>query len=292
MMKTMKDVNSAGIGARVPHMSALLRDDGSLPTNLWLELLADNWLCDAGMTSYLLQQLAERFPLTLHGVGLSLGSITPLDEHYLKRVKSLINRSGAIAYSEHLSFSTVPGSHATNRATQEQFIPDLLPLPFTEEALNHIAERILRVQDYLGETLLIENISAYVTYCETVLTEGCFLAELVKRTGCHLLLDVNNLYVNQVNLKRSALSVLDEIPLQAVQEIHLAGYETTADGLIDAHNNPVSEAVWELFAMVLNRTGPVATLIEWDNDLPAFDVLMTERYRAEALLQRCQSDAA
>jgi uncharacterized protein (UPF0276 family) len=272
MEKTVIDnIHSAGVGLRMPHIDEILNRREDFP---WLELMADNWFCESGLTGYYLDAVSEKFPLSVHGVGLSLGSIDPLDLVYLEKVKSLLNRSSAIAYSEHLSFSSVAG----------KFIPDLLPLPYTEEALNHVAMRVNAIQDFLQRQLIIENISSYLSFEENTLRETEFLKYLVEKTGCGLLLDINNLYVNQVNLGRDAIKALDDIPFEAVKEIHLAGFEDKQAYLVDAHNNPVSDEVWSLYETCLQRSGPVATLIEWDNDLPALQVLVDEQQKAQKIL--------
>ncbi len=270
-------IQGAGLGVRMPHVPALLAEPIA---GLWLELLLDNWLYDGVVPSRLLSALAERYPLTAHGVGLSLASLGPLDMGYLAKVKKTLQRCGAVVYSEHLSFS-----HLQNADGKSQHIPDLLPLPFTEQALKHISIRIQQVQDYLGGRMLIENISAYIEFKESELSEGEFLTELVKRTGCGILLDVNNLYVNEVNLGRNAQDVIDALPTDAVHEIHLAGYEQKEGFLLDAHNNTVSAAVWKLYQKVLSRFGPVPTLIEWDNDLPELVVLLAEAKKTNMMMK-------
>ncbi len=269
--RSIESVQTAGIGLRMPHIDALLAAPDSVS---WLELLADNWLSQGGITTYYLDMLAERFPLSLHGVGLSLGSVTPLADNYLRQIQSLLQRSQAMSYSEHLSFSQL----------DEAFLPDLLPLPYTEQALQHMSQRVQQVQDRLGQQLLIENVSSYVAFNADSMSEAAFLSALVDNTGCGLLLDVNNLYVNQNNLGRDARLAIQQLPLGSIQEVHLAGFERQADCLIDAHNNPVDEAVWSLYEHLLQLRGPVATLIEWDNDLPALEVLLAEQAKAQALL--------
>ncbi len=277
MTLALSGIQGAGLGVRMPHVPALLDEPIA---GLWLELLLDNWLYDGAVPSRLLSALAERYPLTAHGVGLSLASLGPLDMGYLAKVKKTLQRCGAIVYSEHLSFS-----HLQNADGKSQHIPDLLPLPFTEQALKHISMRIQQVQDYLGRKMLIENISAYIEFKESELSEGEFLTELVKRTGCGILLDVNNLYVNEVNLGRNAQDVIDALPTDAVHEIHLAGYEQKEGFLLDAHNNTVSDAVWKLYQKALSRFGPVPTLIEWDNDLPELAVLLAEAKKANIMMK-------
>lgn len=273
-------INTAGIGLRTPHFDELL-DEGLINPPPWLELLADNWLSSGGVTANILSRFVERYPLAVHGVGLSIGSVEPLDFDYLQRVKSLLSRSKAMSYSEHLSFSN----------TALGFVPDLLPLPYSEEALNHVIERVSQVQDFLGRRMLIENVSAYIA-TDDAMSEAEFTIELARRSGCGLLVDVNNYYVNQQNLGRDAATALAAIPVELIAEIHLGGYEAKADYLLDAHNHPVAEPVWQLYQSLLQRTGPVATLIEWDNDVPDLSVLMAQRERAATVIAGSAAESA
>ncbi len=276
MNTSLANFKHAGLGVRVPHVPALLDHPVE---GLWLELLLDNWLYAGAIPQKMLAALAERYPLAAHGVGLSLGALQPLDMGYLASVKKTLDACDALVYSEHLSFSWLD---TENNSTQ--FIPDLLPLPYTEEALDHLSSRINQVQDYLGRQMLIENISAYIDFAESEISEARFLTELAERTGCGLLLDVNNLYVNQINLGRDAKETLQSIPAKHIQEIHLAGFEQKEGFVIDAHNHCVADEVWELYQEALSLTGPVATLIEWDHDLPELDVLLGEVNKAQHLI--------
>ncbi len=263
---------SAGLGLRIPHFDALIDSAENIP---WVEIMADNWLSDGGLSAQMLDHLKERLPISVHGVGLSLGSPDPLDLEYLKSIKSLLRRSNAVMYSEHISFSAIDGT----------FYPDLLPLPFTEEALVLLSSRIAQVQDFLGRQMLIENVSAYVDFAESEVSEGRFIAELVARTGCGVLLDINNLYVNQRNLGRNAWTQITQIPSESIHEIHLAGFSKSGDWLVDTHGSPVCDEVWQLYRQTLERIGPTPTLIEWDTELPSFEVLNAERIKAENILQ-------
>ncbi len=277
-MQTITSISGqAGVGLRTPHIPQILQQELAIP---WLELLVDNWLAEGGLTRYYLSAIAERYPLTLHGVGLSLGGLEPLDLNYLAKIKAVMQQAGALWYSEHLCFSQL-ASH---------FSHDLLPLPYTEEVIQHVSERINRVQDFMGCQLLVENVSSYVTYQESDFSEGEFIAALVANTGCALLLDVNNFYVNQVNHSHDALSQIRLLPHTAVREIHLAGFADKGAYVIDAHNNPVASKVWELYETTLQLTGAVATLIEWDNDIPALEVLLDERAKAQCYLHQLNKD--
>jgi len=278
-ISNISQVHSAGIGLRVPHVQEVLQRESEIP---WLELLLDNWLYDGGATEYLLSAVLERFPVAMHGVGLSIASSCDFDMGYLKKVKALLNKSNALVYSEHLSFSQA-GQH---------FIADLLPFPFTDAYLDYLSERVDFVQNYLGRQIILENISAYVVYKEDHFSEAEFITELVRRTGCGLLLDINNLYVNQINLGRNAEEALQYFPLQAVQQVHLAGFEQKEGYVIDAHNNPVATEAWKLYKKLVDLIGPVATLIEWDNDLPELDVLLGEQKKAQHILNHCLESVA
>lgn len=244
----------------------------------WVEVLADNFLKAGGMSAYQLDTIAERYPLTLHSVGLSVGGCDPLNFDYLADLKELKNRSNAVWLSDHLCFT-----HA-----RSHYSHDLLPLPYTEEALNHVVERIKMVQDYLGETILIENVSSYMDCKDSTLSEAEFLRAVALGADCKILLDVNNIYVSQANRGLSASDYLHHIPWENVSEIHLAGFEGKQGFLIDAHNNPVSETVWQLFREVLQYLPDVPAMVEWDNDLPTLEVLIDEKNKADLIRQEVQ----
>lgn len=244
----------------------------------WMEVLADNFLKAGGMPAYQLDTIAERYPLTLHSVGLSIGGCEPLDLGYLADLKELKNRSNAVWLSDHLCFTHV----------RSHYSHDLLPLPYTEEALSHVVERIKMVQDYLGEAILIENVSSYIDYKESELSEAEFLRAVVLGANCKVLLDVNNIYVSQANRGLNASEYLRHVPWENVGEIHLAGFDDKQGFLIDAHNNPVSKSVWKLFREVLQHLPDVPATVEWDNDLPTLEVLVDEKNKAELIRQEVQ----
>jgi len=274
---SLASVKSAGLGFRMPHFADIMKRRDEVP---WIELLLDNWLCEDGIVADRLERLVNTFPVTFHGVGLSIASSSPVDEEYLQQVKTLLDKSDALVYSEHLSFSR----------TKSQFIPDLLPFPFTTKTLEHVANKIDFVQTSLNRQMLIENVSAYIDFPNNDFSEEDFITDLVKRTGCGLLLDVNNMYVNQVNLGRDAEKALNHLPLAAVQEVHLGGHEAAEGFLIDAHNNKVCPEVWEIYQQTINLTGPVASLIEWDNDIPSFEVLLGEQQVAQGILNAAKTN--
>ena len=278
-------LRSTGIGLRNPHFKQLLEQDWDIP---WLEILTDNFithgnlLSDTNLDLTLLDAICERYPVTLHGVNLSLGGIAPLDMGYLKAVKQLAQRTSATWISEHACFS--------HDATYQSH--DLLPLPYTEEAITHIANRISQVQDFLGEQILLENVSAYLSYQINEITEGEFLSAVAEKSDCLLLLDVNNAYVNARNLDNtsdtedSVKAFFASLPLHRVQEIHLAGFADKGTYLLDTHNNPVANDVWGLYETLLQllhreQLPYVPTLIEWDNDIPELNVLVAEAKKAD-----------
>ncbi|MCP5159267.1 MAG: DUF692 domain-containing protein [Gammaproteobacteria bacterium] len=273
----------AGIGLRHPHLPAFLATPQPVA---WLEIHSENYLAPGGPRLAALEQLRGDYPLSCHGVGLSLGSAGGLDATHLARLRGLYDRLEPEAISEHLAWSTAPDG---------RFLADLLPLPYTDEALTLVAANIDQAQEALGRRLLVENPSTYLRFQHTDWDEAAFLSELVHRTGCGLLLDVNNLYVSAVNHGGDAWAMLDALPLEAIGEIHIAGHARVATSwgelLIDDHGSPVAEAVWALLAATLRRTGPCPVLMEWDTDIPELPILLAEAERAERYLQEV-TDAA
>jgi len=265
---------SAGIGLRAAHHVEVLADS---PDVAWFEAHTENYFADGGAHVACLSRIRERYPLSLHGVGLSLGSTDPLNAQHLARLKRAVDRFAPALVSEHLSWSSVGG----------RFANDLLPLPYTEEALRHVSGRIAQAQDALGRQLLIENVSSYVTYRCSNLTEWEFLAGVAVESGCAILLDLNNIFVSAHNHGYDCIDYLEGIPVGAVQEFHLAGHTCIDEGgeslLIDTHGAPVCDAVWDLYRHALQRFGARPTLIEWDTNIPSLEVLMAEARRADAL---------
>ncbi len=273
----------AGIGLRAEHYDAVLE---TRPPVGWLEVHSENYFGAGGKPLDYLERIRAHYPLSLHGVGLSIGSTDPLDHRHLAKLKNLIRRFEPALVSEHLSWGSVGG----------RYLNDLLPLPYTEEALYHLVARVARVQDALGRSILIENPSSYLQYVESAIPEWAFLVELAERTGCGVLLDVNNVYVSARNHGFDAGAYLRAIPRHVVREIHLAGFTVNRcdDGeiLIDTHNRPVWPAVWALFRQAVHRFGRIPTLIEWDTDLPELAVLVDEARRADAILEERHAQAA
>ncbi|MFM9889666.1 MAG: DUF692 family multinuclear iron-containing protein [Rickettsiales bacterium] len=269
----MQPVSSsrAGIGLRAPHVDALL--DGR-PDIGWLEVHPENYFC-GGLHADRLTKVRELYPVSFHGVGLSLGSAHAVSHQHLAQLKQLVDRHDPVRVSDHASWSASGNAH----------LNDLLPLPYTEESLAALCRNIAIVQDTLGRQILIENPSTYVTFTHSTLHEADFMAEASHLTGCGILLDVNNIHVQAHNHGLDALDYLTRLPISAVQEIHLAGHIEQAFGdrtlYIDTHSRPVSEAVWALYDTAIARFGAVPTLVEWDKDLPTLDVLLAEAAQAE-----------
>src|SRR5271168_4367059 len=263
---------SVGVGFKPEHFEAIV---DTRPGLGFFEVHAENYMGAGGAPYRRLDAIRERYPLSLHGVGLSIGSPGPLDRTHLQRLAAVAKRFEPTLVSEHLAWSTHEGA----------FLNDLLPLPYTDETLARVSEHIDEVQNALGRTMLLENPSTYVLFAESTFAETDFLREIARRSGCGLLLDVNNVFVSAANHGRDPYRYLADFPLHAVGEIHLAGYAEDSDDaglplLIDAHNSPVRDAVWALYAEAIRRLGATPTLIEWDNDLPAWPALLDEARRA------------
>ncbi|MGI9524025.1 MAG: MNIO family bufferin maturase [Hyphomicrobiaceae bacterium] len=268
----------AGVGLKPEHFAELLQAE---PDVGWFEVHPENYMGSGGPPHRYLTAIRELYPLSLHGVGLSIGSADPLDRNHLSRLKALIERYEPDSFSEHLAWST----------HDESFLNDLLPLPYTDETLRIVCDHVDEVQDYLARRMLLENPATYVVFEESTYEEIEFLEEIASRTGCGLLLDVNNVFVSCTNHARSANDYIDRFPIALVDEIHLAGHAEDQDDagqrlLIDAHDRRVIGEVWKLFERAIARDGPRPTLIEWDNDIPAWPVLFAEAQHAESLLRR------
>jgi len=265
-----------GVGLKAEHYRTIIE---TRPDIGFFEVHAENYMGAGGPPHRYLSAIRERYPLSLHGVGLSIGADRPLDRDHLLRLNQLIERYAPGLFSEHLAWS----SHDSG------FLNDLLPVPYTCETLARVVEHIDQVQSFLGRQMLLENPSTYLAFTESTYSEIDFIAEVVRRTGCGLLLDVNNVYVASTNQQWDPIAYIDGYPLAYVQEIHLAGHTREADDkerplLIDTHNRPVDEIVWDLFAHTVKRIGPAPTLIEWDADVPAWPTLKQEAERAEAIM--------
>lgn len=273
--------DGAGVGYKPQHFSEISENAGPVT---WLEIHAENYMGDGGRPLAQLRHLAERFPFSVHGVGLSIGGEGRLDPDHLARLKRLCDWLNPASFSEHLAWST----HET------AFLNDLLPLPYTDQTLARVADHIDEVQEALGRRMLLENPSSYLAFAESTMAETEFLRDVAARTGCGLLLDVNNVFVSATNLGTDPISYIDAFPLDLVGEIHLGGHDEDEDDhgaplLIDSHGREVADPVWSLYDYTIQKGGTRPTLIEWDNDVPEWPELRAEAERASAILERVPS---
>lgn len=275
-MSSMRMPARAGVGLRLPHIEEVM---ATRPSAGWFEIHPENFVANPHATE-LLQDLAQQYPVSVHTVGLSVGSVGGIDRGHLARVRALIDLIDPILVSGHLAWSTHKG----------EYLNDLLPLPYDRETLDTVARHLHEVQDGLGRPYLLENPSSYVGFAGSTMTEIQFLNELVDRTGCRLLCDVSNVYLSGRNMGYDARGYIDGLPADAIRELHLGGFtpeddEATPGGevLIDTHATPVAEPAWDLYAYAIRRFGPRPTLIEWDNEIPALGVLLDQAERANAV---------
>ncbi len=278
------NLQAVGVGLKAEHFDPIVE---TRPELGFFEVHAENYMGAGGPPHRRLDAIRECYPLNLHGVGLSIGSPGPLDKTHLQRLAAVAERFEPALVSEHFAWSTHDGA----------FFNDLLPLPYTNETLARVSDHIDEVQNALQRTMLLENPSTYVVFAESTLAETDFLREIARRTGCGLLLDLNNVFVSATNHGYDPYRYLADFPFQAVGEIHLAGYSDDADDaglplLIDAHNSLVRDAVWSLYAKAIGRLGATPTLIEWDNDLPSWPTLLGEARRAERTMGAVARQAA
>lgn len=266
----------AGIGLRAQHYQDILNHK---PDIGWLEVHTENYFGAGGKPHYYLEKIRQDYPLSLHGVGLSLGSTDPINIQHLEKLKHLIQRYQPGLVSEHLSWGSI----------QQRYLNDLLPFPYRAEILNHMVDRISRVQEIIGTPLLVENISSYIQFNVSDMTEWDFISETARRSGCGILLDINNVYVNSRNHGFDPVEYINHIPVEHVQEIHLAGHTVKhfqeTDILIDSHDQPVCSEVWELYKFALLRFPSTPVLIEWDSDIPPLPILLNEARKAQQLMQ-------
>ena len=268
----------AGAGFKPEHLRAILDDE---PTSAFFEIHAENYMGNGGAPHAQLSRLRESYPLSVHGVGLSIGAAGPLDQNHLQRLLRVVERYEPALVSEHLAWSTHDGTN----------LNDLMPVPYTREVLDQVCEHIDEVQSALGRQMLLENPSTYVLFDQCEMSETEFITQIAGRTGCGLLLDVNNVFVSATNHGYAPKDYLDSFPLGRVREIHLAGHATEEDSygnplLIDAHDRPVADAVWSLYRSVVGVTGALPTLIEWDNDVPEWPVLVSQIAAANDILKQ------
>lgn len=256
-----------GLGLRSEHYNDLLDNDHSID---WLEVLSENYMIEGGKPLYYLDRICERYPVVLHGVSLSIGSVDPLNKQYLVDLKKLADRTHPKWISDHLCWT----------GTQGLNLHDLLPLPYTDEALKHLVNRIHQVQEFLGRRILLENVSSYLTYQHSTISEWEFLREVAQQADCLILLDINNIHVSAHNHGFDPLDYLNGMPAERIQQIHLAGHLNKGDYSIDTHDHEIIDSVWELYAESVRRFGHVSTMIERDDDIPPLDTLLIELQKA------------
>jgi len=261
--KTIAPFQGFGLGLRIPHFERFLTEPVSVD---FLEIISENFMVAGGRPLYVLDEVRERWPIAMHGVSMSIGSADGVRPDYLERLKALADRVQPLWVSDHLSWSRLKDVNSH----------DLLPLPFTEEALDIVCTNVLQVQDVLERPLVLENPSTYLTFADDQMTEWAFLTEMTKRTGCYLLLDVNNIYVSGTNNGFDPYDYLAGVPTDRVRQIHLAGHSQGNGRLIDTHDQPVPDPVWDLFSRIYPRLGPVAAMIERDDNIPPLDDLLEE----------------
>jgi uncharacterized protein len=270
-----------GVGLRVPHYAAVFDEPGPMPD--WFEIISENFMVAGGAPLHNLGRALDRFQLVQHGVSLSIGSIDPLDRGYLEKLRALLRRTGSPWVSDHLCWT---GARGVN-------LHDLLPLPYTEATVRHVAERARAVQDMLGVRLALENTSSYMTYASSEMTEWEFVTAVAEEADCGILLDVNNIYVSAYNHGFDANAFVDGVPHHRVVQIHLAGHTNKGAYILDTHSDHVIDPVWDLYRRALRRCGPVSTLVEWDDDIPPFSVLVAEADKARAIRdEECGARAA
>ena len=267
-----------GIGLRPPHYPHILEH---APPVAWFEIISENFMVDGGRPLAILDRILERYPVVQHGVSMYFGSADPLDREHLARLKALVRRTRTPWLSDHLCWGSVDG----------RYTHDLLPLPYTWEAVRVCAERIRQARDVLEVPVVVENVSSYAEFLESQMTEWQFLAEVAERADCGILLDVNNVYVSARNHGFDPRAYVDAVPADRVAQIHLAGHSTFEDYLLDTHDQPVADPVWELYRRAIERCGPTPTLLEWDDRIPSFEEVHREARKAERYLGPARSPA-
>ena len=275
----MNKLSGFGLGLRTPHYEAILSEPHAID---WLEVITENYLVPGGKPLDYLERVRERFPMVMHGVSLSIGSTDPIDFNYLAGVRALTARIEPHWISDHLCWTGIEGRN----------LHDLLPLPYTEEALALVVARVGQIQDALGRRILLENVSSYLAFHESEMSEWEFLREVAERADCAILLDINNIYVSSVNHGFDALTYLQAIPKDRVRQFHLAGHSDLGGHLIDTHDHPIVEPVWNLYSAAVARFGAVPTMIERDDNIPALSELVAELQIARSLGHSCNQRAA
>jgi uncharacterized protein (UPF0276 family) len=261
-----------GLGLRPDYYQEIL---DTKPKVDWFEIITENYLVPGGRPLYFLDKIRQNYPVVMHGVSLSLGGVDPLDLDYLNQVKALANRIEPAWISDHLCWTGTKGLN----------LHDLLPIPYTHEAINHLVSRIVQIQDFLGRRILIENVSSYLSYKQSEMTEWDFIVEIVKQADCFILLDVNNVYVSSVNHEFNPMQYIKAMPKNKVAQIHLAGHSNHGDYIIDTHDAPVVQPVWDLYSAAINYLGAVSTMIERDDNMPPFSELLAEMHKSKAIAE-------
>lgn len=277
--KSKKPNLGFGLGLRPEHYETILSEK---PPVDWFEILTENYLVPGGKPHYFLEKIREYYPLVMHGVSMSIGSVDPLDKDYLQQVKSLADRIKPRWISDHLCWTGMQGKN----------MHDLLPLPYTEEAINHVVSRIQQVQDFLGQQILIENVSSYLTYQQSELTEWEFVREISERADCLILLDVNNIYVSAINHEFNPLDYIFAMPKDRVYQLHLAGHSDKGNYIIDTHDHDIVDPVWDLYKETLRHCGSVSTMIERDDNIPPLENLLHELNHARQLAKSLLRETA
>lgn len=268
-----------GLGLRTKHYQTIIEEKPAID---WFEILTENYLVPGGKPLHYLHKICNDYPVVMHGVSLSIGSVDPLDKQYLSQVKKLADQIEAKWISDHLCWTGVSDNN----------LHDLMPLPYTEEALVHVVERILQVQDFLGRQLLIENPSSYLQFKQSTMTEWQFMQEMADKSDCLILLDINNIYVSSVNHRFDPIEYINAIPIDRVQQIHLAGHLNLDTHIIDTHDQAIIDPVWKLYELAVRRFGKVSTMIERDDNIPPLRELQTELAQAKEISDRVLGSVA
>jgi uncharacterized protein (UPF0276 family) len=261
-----------GIGLRIPHYQHIFAEK---PAVDWFEIISENYMVDGGRPLQILDQILEQYRVVQHGVSMYFGSAQPLNREHLKRLKTLVGRTRTPWLSDHLCWGSVDG----------RYTHDLLPIPYTFEAVKTTAERIRQVQDYVEIPVAVENVSSYAEYTDSTMTEWEFLNEVVERADCGILLDVNNIYVSSQNHEFDPMTYVEGVPAERVAQIHIAGHARYEKYILDTHDHPVIDPVWRLYERAIERCGPTATLLEWDDKIPTFEEVHAEALKANRYLR-------
>ncbi len=262
-----------GVGLRPQHYPYILKE---WPDVDWFEVISENYMVAGGRPLHILEKIRERYPVVMHGVSLSIGSTDPLNKDYLKKLKQLAQKIQPAWMSDHLCWTGVGGHNAH----------DLLPLPYTEEAIRHVVKRVKQVQDFLERPILLENVSSYMTYSQSTMPEWDFLRTIAEEADCGILLDINNIYVSAVNHSFEPMDYIHAMPRKRVIQFHLAGHSNKGKYLLDTHDHPIKKVVWELYQKTLDLFGPITTLIEWDDHIPSFPTLLKSVNKAKTLYEK------